>query len=128
MDPDIRFPGESSGYRRARNALLEAEAELRASIERVAEQRRALPAGGPVPDDYLFEEAAEGGGEVRFSELFAPGKDTLVVYSFMFPRYSRDTEAGGAGRRDRAAAARRDPVPLVHVDPRRSRRCGALAR
>ena len=25
-----------------------------------------------------------------FSELFAPGKDTLVLYSFMFPRYSGD--------------------------------------
>jgi predicted dithiol-disulfide oxidoreductase (DUF899 family) len=97
VDPDIRFPGESSEYRRARNELLEAEAELRASIERAAEQRRALPAGGPVPDDYLFEEAAEGGGEVRFSELFAPGKDTLVVYSFMFPRYSRDTRPAVPG-------------------------------
>jgi predicted dithiol-disulfide oxidoreductase (DUF899 family) len=31
---------------------------------------------------------------VRFSELFAPGKDTLVVYSFMFPRWSSDTRPG----------------------------------
>jgi predicted dithiol-disulfide oxidoreductase (DUF899 family) len=37
------------------------------------------------------------GGEVRFSELFAPGKDTLVIYSFMFPRSSRDTRPGPAG-------------------------------
>jgi predicted dithiol-disulfide oxidoreductase (DUF899 family) len=34
------------------------------------------------------------GGEVRFSELFGPGQDTLVVYSFMFPRYSGDTRPG----------------------------------
>jgi predicted dithiol-disulfide oxidoreductase (DUF899 family) len=53
-----------------------------------------LPLGGPVPDDYVFEEVADGGGEVRFSELFAPGKDTLVIYSFMFPRYSGDSRPG----------------------------------
>jgi predicted dithiol-disulfide oxidoreductase (DUF899 family) len=68
--------------------------ELREAVEQVAAQRRALPPGGPVPEDYRFEEAAEGGGEVRFSELFEPGKDTLVVYSFMFPRYSADTRPG----------------------------------
>jgi predicted dithiol-disulfide oxidoreductase (DUF899 family) len=71
--------------------------ELRGAIERVAAQRRALPAGGPVPEDYVFAEVAEGGGEVRFSELFAPGKDTLVIYSFMFPRYSGDTRPGPEG-------------------------------
>jgi predicted dithiol-disulfide oxidoreductase (DUF899 family) len=33
---------------------------------------------------------------VRFSELFEPGKDTLVIYSFMFPRYSGDPRPGPA--------------------------------
>ena len=94
-DPAIRFPGESRDYRLARDRLLEAEIELRRVIERVAAQRRALPAGGPVPDDYVFEDAGDG-GEVRFSELFAPGKDTLVIYSFMFPRYPGDTRPGPA--------------------------------
>ena len=93
IDPGIRFPGESGEYRRERNRLLEAEIELRRATERVAAQRRALPPGGPVPDDYRFEEA-DGGAEVRLSELFAPGKDTLVVYSFMFPRWSGDTRPG----------------------------------
>jgi predicted dithiol-disulfide oxidoreductase (DUF899 family) len=74
--------------------LLEAEIDLRRALERVAAQRRALPPGGAAPDDYLFEEAVGEGGEVRFSELFAPGKDTLVIYSFMFPRYSSDTRPG----------------------------------
>ena len=74
--------------------MLEAEIELRRALERVAAQRRALPPGGLVPDDYRFEEAVGEGGEVRFSQLFAPGKDTLVVYSFMFPRYSADTRPG----------------------------------
>src|SRR5919197_3894627 len=80
-DAETRFPGESSEYRRERNRLLEAELELRRAVERVAAQRRALPPGGAVPDDYPLEEAAEGGGEARLSELFAPGKDTLVIYS-----------------------------------------------
>jgi predicted dithiol-disulfide oxidoreductase (DUF899 family) len=96
VDPDIRFPGESGDYRRERNRLLEAEIELRRASERVAAQRRALPPGGAVPDDYRFEEAVGGGGEVRFSELLAPGKDTLVIYSFMFPRWSGDTRPGPA--------------------------------
>jgi predicted dithiol-disulfide oxidoreductase (DUF899 family) len=93
-DPDTRFPGESGEHRRERNRLLEAEIELRRALERVAAQRRALPPGGPVPDDYRFEQATGDGGEVRFSELFAPGKETLVIYSFMFPRYSGDTRPG----------------------------------
>src|ERR1700733_5600208 len=95
VDPGIRFPGESEEYRRERNRLLEAEVGLRRAIERVAAQRRALPRGGVVPDDYRFE-AAGGGGEVRLSELFSPAKDTLVVYSFMFPRYSGDTRPAAA--------------------------------
>ncbi len=96
-DADIRFPGESSEYRHARNRLLEAEVELRRAIERTAVERRALPAGGEVPDDYRFEAATDGAPEVRFSELFAPGKDALVIYSFMFPRWSGDTRPGPTG-------------------------------
>jgi predicted dithiol-disulfide oxidoreductase (DUF899 family) len=76
-----RFPGESPEYRTARDRLLEAEAELRRQTEAVAELRRALPPGGVVPQDYLFD---EDGGEVRLSELFWPDHDTLVIYSFMY--------------------------------------------
>jgi predicted dithiol-disulfide oxidoreductase (DUF899 family) len=76
--------------------LLDAEVELRRATERVAAQRRALPPGGEVPDDYRFAEVLDGGGEVRLSELFAPGKDTLVIYSFMFPRFSGDPRPGPA--------------------------------
>ena len=93
IDSGIRFPGESEDYREARNRLLEAESALRRTIEDVAAQRRALPLGGAVPEDYRFEEASDG-SEVRFGELFEPGKDTLVIYSFMFPRYSGDTRPG----------------------------------
>jgi len=69
---------------------------LRRAIERVAAQRRALPRGGAVPEDYRFEDAASG-DEVPFSDLFPPGKDTLVIYSFMFPRSPRDTRPDPGG-------------------------------
>jgi predicted dithiol-disulfide oxidoreductase (DUF899 family) len=57
----IRFPNEGAEYRRARNALLEQEMELRRQVERMAAQRRALPSGGKIPEDYAFEAAGAGG-------------------------------------------------------------------
>jgi predicted dithiol-disulfide oxidoreductase (DUF899 family) len=85
----VRFPGESSSYRAARDKLLDAEIEMRRTIESVAAQRRNLPVGGQVPQDYLFEEivGADGMGikrKVRMSELFAEGKDSLILYNFMY--------------------------------------------
>jgi len=82
----IRFPGESAAYRSARNALLEDEMALRAQIEKVAAKRRKLPIGGKIPENYVFEEIGPEGTrrQVRLSDLFAPGKDTLIVYSYMF--------------------------------------------
>jgi predicted dithiol-disulfide oxidoreductase (DUF899 family) len=76
----LRFPGESAGYRAARNALLAEEIELRRHIERVAGLRRALPPGGAVPQDYVFEGAE---GPVKLSELFGRHA-TLIVYNWMF--------------------------------------------
>ena len=108
IDSGTRFPGESEEYRRERNRLLAAEARLRRAIEEVAAQRRALPPGGVVADDYLFEEASDG-AEVRFSQLFADDKDTLVVYSFMFPRYSGDTRPGPAEGETSRLALRETP-------------------
>src|ERR1700740_2377389 len=89
---DAHFPGESNEYRRARSELLEAEAELRLLNEQVAAKRRALPAGGLLKEDYVFESAADG-SQVRFSDLFAPGKNSLVIYHMMFPRWSEDHRA-----------------------------------
>ncbi|MEX3629643.1 MAG: DUF899 family protein [Burkholderia sp.] len=74
------YPNEGAAYRQARNALLIEEIELRRRIERVAEQRRALPPGGAVTHDYRFE--GESGGS-DLAELFGR-HDTLVVYSYMF--------------------------------------------
>src|SRR5579864_5756350 len=81
----IRFPGESDEYRAARNRLLEAEADLRRQTEQVAALRRSLPDGGLLKDDYVFDEASPGAtGRVKLSELFQDGKDTLILYSFMY--------------------------------------------
>jgi len=82
---NLSFPNESAAYREARNALLDAEAALRAQIEAVAAQRRGLPPGGLVPEDYVFERLGPHGmpEKVRMSELFGP-HDTLILYSFMY--------------------------------------------
>jgi predicted dithiol-disulfide oxidoreductase (DUF899 family) len=91
----VRFPNESPEYRAARDALTRAETELTRQIEEVAARRRQLPPGGEVPEDYAFTECPGGAGadgpaqEVRLSELFG-GRDTLLLYSFMFsPDMSR---------------------------------------
>jgi predicted dithiol-disulfide oxidoreductase (DUF899 family) len=86
---EVRFPGESTAYRAARNNLLKAEIDLRRQIERVAALRRKLPVGGAVPEDYVFDEGPDGPGggnlsrAVKLSELFARDA-SLIVYSFMY--------------------------------------------
>src|SRR5262249_54957195 len=52
--------------------------------------------GGPVKQDYVFAGEGPDGAttDVRMSELFAPGKDSLVIYSFMFPRDPDDQAPG----------------------------------
>src|SRR6185437_3849333 len=82
----VRYPNESAEYRRARQALLVEEIELRRQIERVAEQRRALPPGGEVHKNYRFQGES---GPTTFADLFGD-KQTLLVYTFMFgPQRSR---------------------------------------
>lgn len=86
----VRFPAESAAYRSARDRLLLAEMELRRRMEDVAALRRALPVGGPVPVDYFFDDEGDTPTDPdverqrRLSDLFEDGKDSLVVYSFMF--------------------------------------------
>ncbi len=76
----MHFPNESADYRAAREQLLEKERDLRRAAEAVARERRALPLGGEVPEDYVFENKR---GKQKLSDLF--GKhDTLAIYSFMF--------------------------------------------
>src|SRR3954465_3739514 len=75
-----RFPDESAEYRAARNELLVEEIELRRHIDRVAAQRRALPPGGRLPQDF---ELISEDGPIRLSTLFND-KDTLMIYSMMY--------------------------------------------
>jgi predicted dithiol-disulfide oxidoreductase (DUF899 family) len=95
----VAFPGESAEYRAARNRLLAQEIELRRTMEAVAAARRRLPPGGVVAQDYVFQTQGADGAptEVRLSELFAPGRDSLVIYSMMFPRDPSDNSPGPAG-------------------------------
>ena len=92
----LTFPNESEAYRVARNRLLEQEIALRRATEEVAAARRALPPGGVVSCDYTFQGRRPDGalGEVRLSELFVPGKDSLVIYHMMFPRSPVDRRPG----------------------------------
>lgn len=90
MTTATRFPNETVEYREARDRLLRAEVELRNAVERVAAQRRQLPAGPLVNEDYVFQEGPrdldEDGPirEVRFSSLFESGHDDLIVIHYMF--------------------------------------------
>ncbi len=89
------FPNESREYRVRRDALLQREIELRRQMESVAEELRALPPGGEVPEDYLFDRIGDDGAAttVRMSELFGHN-DTLMIYHYMFPRHAEDGRAG----------------------------------
>ena len=123
-----RFHGESAAYRSARDQLLKAELELRRLTEAVAVERRKLPRGGELKEDYLFEESDKNGGSrmVRFSELFAPGKDTLVIYNFMYgPAMERgcpscstmldalDGNAKAISQRVNLAVVAKSPLPRI---------------
>ena len=114
-----RWLGESTEFRRARTALLTQEIELRRQIQRVAEQRRALPPG-PEAKDYRFLD--EDGSELALVHLF--GKhDTLFTYFWMYgPQRGRpcpmctsfvgslDVPAPNIGQRVALAIIGRSPV------------------
>src|SRR5881396_1477128 len=109
----IAFPGESAAYRAARDRLLEQEVELRRAMEAVAASRRELPPGGTVPEDYVFQGRGADGTptDVRLSELFEPGKDSLVIYSFMFPRDPGDARPGPAAGQTALLPLAEGPCP-----------------
>jgi predicted dithiol-disulfide oxidoreductase (DUF899 family) len=109
----VAFPGESAEYRAARNQLLGQEIELRRAMEAVAAARRELPPGGAVPEDYVFQGTGADGApaDVRLSQLFAPGKDSLVIYSFMFPRDPGDLRPGPQAGRTALLPLAEGPCP-----------------
>jgi predicted dithiol-disulfide oxidoreductase (DUF899 family) len=106
------FPGESVEYRAARDRLLAHEVDLRRITEEIAAERRALPPGGVVPEDYVFR-SADGGPSiaVRLSELFAPGRDSLIVYNMMFPRDPGDDRPGPTQGRTALLPLAESPCP-----------------
>ena len=110
---NVTFPGESSEYRAARDSLLAREIELRREMEAVAAQRRELPPGGAVPEDYVFRGAGPDGSpaDVRLSDLFVPGRPSLAVYSFMFPRDPGDDRPGAGGAQTGRLPIAEQPCP-----------------
>lgn len=74
-------PNDSAVYHIARTALLAEEIELRRHIEQVAAQRRALPPGGKVSQEYIFTD--EAGKIVTLSDMFGDS-NTLVTYTWMY--------------------------------------------
>ena len=82
-------------------------------MEDVAVARRALPPGGVLPEDYIFQGVDADGAptDVPFSALFAPGKDSLVIYNFMFPRDKSDDRPGPQSGRTARLPILESPCP-----------------
>lgn len=85
------LPEESDTYRDARAKLLQAEISLRDQREAVAEMRRALPAG-PAMQEYILREGPADLArndpseffDTTLPQLFQAGKNSLIVYHFMY--------------------------------------------
>jgi predicted dithiol-disulfide oxidoreductase (DUF899 family) len=86
------FPNESREYREARDVLFQREVDLQRQMEAIAAERRSLPPGGEVPEDYVFDRIGVDGAAttVRMSDLFGDN-DTLMLYHYMFPRLCGDS-------------------------------------
>ncbi|MDX8496309.1 DUF899 family protein [Mesorhizobium sp. VK22B] len=109
----ITFPNESAKYRAAREKLLQKEIELRRAMEAVAVARRALPPGGLVPRDYVFD-GLDGEGKatrIGLPDLFAPGKDSLILYQMMFPRHPQETRDVATSGETAKLARQDQPCP-----------------
>ncbi len=87
----------------------------------MATTRRGLPPGGIVPEDYAFQGAAADSTptDVLLSELFTPGKDSLVTTSGRAPQTpGTSADARARPRRGRAPRCRSGHATL---GPRRAR-------
>lgn len=71
-----------------------------------------------MPENYVFDGTGADGmaTTVKLSELFAPSEDSLVIYSFMFPR-----DVGIDNRLRRTARS-----PGREPDQRQARYCGPV--
>jgi len=68
---------------------------------------------GVVPEDYAFQGKGPDGdqAEVRLSELFVPGTNSLVIYSMMFPRAADDKSPGPPGGQTALLPLAEGPCP-----------------
>lgn len=117
---DATAARESADYRTARDRLLAHEIALRQQTEAVAEERRRLPPGPPVPEDYTFRRFTSG-ELVKLSELFG-ASDSLLVYCFMYPRHGQDTREMAAEGETATLPRNAQPCPscttlLDQLDP-----------
>ena len=92
---------------------------MRRAMEAVAVARRRPPPGGMVPGDDAFQGRGMDGHpvDVRLPELFAPGKDSLVIYSMMFPRDPGDDRAGPEGGQTALLPLAEGPCPSCTALP-----------
>ena len=69
----IRFANETNDYRKARDKLLDEEIALRRHMESVAAQRRQLPLGPAVKEDYVFDGLGADGkpAKIKLSDCSA---------------------------------------------------------
>jgi hypothetical protein len=86
--------------------------------------RRALPVGGEVTGDYVFDSPS---GPATVAGLFANGKDALYLYNFMFIGAQRGTLVRGVSDCARSVSSGfgpRDPAipkPTALAQPRHGR-------
>jgi predicted dithiol-disulfide oxidoreductase (DUF899 family) len=108
----VSFPNESPEYRRARDQLLADEVALRRHMEAVAVARRALPPGGAVREDYVFETIGADGeaASIKLSELFGD-HDAILMDQMMFPRWSTDDRAPAAHGETAKLTLKGQPCP-----------------
>lgn len=109
----IHFANETSEYRAARDRLLSQEIALRRRMEAVAKDRRQLPPGPTIKQDYVFDGLGSDGKPttIKLSELFRKGTDTLFIYHFMFPRHKADSRAGATQGKTAALPTQDQPCP-----------------
>lgn len=109
----VRFANETSEYRAARDRLLNEEIALRRQMEAVAKDRRALPPGPAIKEDYVFDGLGADAKptKIKLSELFREGTDTLFVYHYMFPRHRSDPRPGATHGKMAAMPTKDQPCP-----------------
>ena len=110
----ITFPNESARYRTAREKLLQKEIELRRAMEARGGRQTRFAARRAGAAGLCLRRAGRrraGRRKMKLSELFAPGKDTLILYNMMFPRHPQETRDVAASGETAKLARKDQPCP-----------------